>query len=266
MRFIEQQNNFFWGKFNGLLRFLLNHTAAGFMPLYIVNEYPKSGGSWLGQMLGDALELPFPRNRLPLLTSSIMQGHYIWPGNMKNVVVLWRDGRDVLVSQYYHSLFYNEKGNKRGVEITRRNVSFTDYEDIFNNLPKFIEYTYKRKGNLGFSWTDFYRVWGNRSNIIHTKYENLRAATAEELQRIILELSAKQLSSKRANEIADNFSFEKQSGRKPGQEDAKSFMRKGVVGDWKNHFSPDAKQLFDKYAGDALIGLGYEKDHSWINI
>lgn len=220
----------------------------------------------MGQMIADAFELPFPRNRLPMLRSSIMHGHYIWPGNMKNVAVLWRDGRDVLVSQYYHSLFYNDKGNKRGVKITRRSVPFTDYEDIFKNLPEFIEYTYKQKGNLGFSWADFYNVWGNRSNVIHVKYEKLRAETAGELKRIIFTLSEKKLSSERATEIADNFSFEKQSGRKPGQENLKSFMRKGVVGDWKNYFSPDAKQLFDKYAGEALIGLGYEKDHSWINI
>jgi hypothetical protein len=263
---IQQQNNFLWGKLNGLSRFLLNHTVSGFLPLYIVNEYPKSGGSWLGQMLSEALQVPFPRNRLPMLRSSIMHGHYIWPGNMKNIVILWRDGRDVLVSQYYHSLFYNEKGNQRGVEITRHSVSFTDYEDICNNLPEFIEYTYKQKGNLGFSWADFYMVWGNRENVIHVQYENLRTDPAKELQRIVFALTTKKISHERATEIADKFSFEKQSGRKPGQENTKSFMRKGIVGDWINHFSPNAKKLFNEYAGNALIGLGYEKDHSWINL
>ena len=29
------------------------HMLSGAIPLYIVNEYPKSGGTWVGQMLGE---------------------------------------------------------------------------------------------------------------------------------------------------------------------------------------------------------------------
>lgn len=72
---INQKNNILWHKFNGLYRYALVHLASGYFPLYIVNEYPKSGGSWIAQMLGKALDLPFPRNRLPLMTSCIMHGH-----------------------------------------------------------------------------------------------------------------------------------------------------------------------------------------------
>jgi len=41
-------------------------------------------------------------------------------------------------------------------------------------------------------------------------------------------------------------------------------LRKGVAGDWRNHFSKDAKQVFNKLAGKELIKLGYEIDESWI--
>ena len=112
---------------------------SGAIPLYIVNEYPKSGGTWVGQMLGRALRVPFPRNRFPVLRPSIMHGHYLRPWGMKNVVVVWRDGRDVMVSWYYQNLFSHEWRNDLQVERARREFSFRNYDDIYKNLPEFIE-------------------------------------------------------------------------------------------------------------------------------
>lgn len=40
-------------------------------------------------------------------------------------------------------------------------------------------------------------------------------------------------------------------------------LRKGVVGDWKNHFTPKVKERAKMLIGEALIELGYEKDMSW---
>ncbi|WP_413167514.1 sulfotransferase domain-containing protein [Capilliphycus salinus ALCB114379] len=52
-------------------------------------------------------------------------------------------------------------------------------------------------------------------------------------------------------------------GRKPGEEDVKSHNRKGVAGDWKNHFQEEHKQFFkDKY-GSLLVQLGYEENNDW---
>jgi hypothetical protein len=44
-----------------------------------------------------------------------------------------------------------------------------------------------------------------------------------------------------------------------------NFLRKGIAGDWKNAFTPEAARVFDAYAGDLLIELGYERDHSWVD-
>jgi hypothetical protein len=107
-------------------------------------------------------------------------------------------------------------------------------------------------------------MFGGGRNVVHVKYEDLRFDTISELERIVYELSNKNIDGNEALRIVDQFSFEKQSGRKPGQESTSSFMRKGIVGDWKNYFTLEAKKKFDYYAGDALIGLGYEKDHSWV--
>lgn len=41
------------------------------------------------------------------------------------------------------------------------------------------------------------------------------------------------------------------------------FMRKGIVGDWRNYFDDRLIQWFKEEAGDALIAAGYEHDASW---
>lgn len=52
-------------------------------------------------------------------------------------------------------------------------------------------------------------------------------------------------------------------GRTPGQEDIKSHFRKGIPGDWKNHFKEEHKRNFKKNFNDLLIKLGYESNDNW---
>lgn len=241
------------------------HGMSGALPLYIVNEYPKSGGTWVGNMLAAALELPFPRNCMPGLRSCVMHGHYYRRWGMKNVLVLWRDGRDVTVSWYHHCLFRNELHNAPLVEQVRRDLDFDDYEDVAANLPRFIEYSFTRQRHPPFSWADFVRQWHGAPSAVYTKYEDLRQDTASELVRLAHELADKELAGEDAAAIAERFSFEQMAGRNAGEEERHSFLRKGVVGDWQNHFSREARQLFDQLAGDELIALGYETDRSWID-
>ena len=55
------------------------------------------------------------------------------------------------------------------------------------------------------------------------------------------------------------------SGRKAGVHNEKSFLRKGIVGDWKNHFSYQSREKFNDYAGSSLLELGYEPDNTWVS-
>ena len=248
---------------NDLVRAGMVHLLSGRMPLYVVNEFPKSGGTWVGQMLGRALGVPFPRNRLPVPATSVMHGHYLNPRGMKNVVVVWRDGRDVMVSWYHQQLIPHEY-NERQVARSRKELPLRDYGDVYSNLPAFIEYSFTRPHSPAFSWTDFVRRWHPREDVVHVRYEDLRLDTAGELRKLVVGLTGKELDPKEAGAIAEEFSFERQSGRASGEEDKGSFLRKGIVGDWRNRFSPEARRVFDRFAGEDLVALGYERDRSWV--
>lgn len=52
-------------------------------------------------------------------------------------------------------------------------------------------------------------------------------------------------------------------GRKRGQENVKSHYRKGVPGDWKNHFEEGHVKYFKENFNHVLIKLGYETNEDW---
>lgn len=53
-------------------------------------------------------------------------------------------------------------------------------------------------------------------------------------------------------------SFRAISGREEGDEDPASPLRKGVIGDWRNHFSPRTIARFNEKYGALLEEFGYE--------
>ena len=65
------------------------------------------------------------------------------------------------------------------------------------------------------------------------------------------------------DDLIHRSSFKALTGRKRGEESRGRFLRKGVSGDWKNHFSDEDKAVFKEVAGDLLIELGYEQDMDW---
>ena len=209
---INQIDNILWFKLNAVLRtFIVRGGCRIFSKHFTINEYPKSGSTWLSYMISEALKIPFPKNKLPMFKGCVMHGHYLNPFNMKNVYVVWRDGRDIIISQYYHSLFNNHKNlNRRLVHRTRRKFKVNDYNDIKTNLPKFIEKIFEKKISNNFNWTNFVDKWIG-SNFVHIKYEDLRLKTVDELIRVVYNLTKYELDKKKAQEIVDKYSFEKLS-------------------------------------------------------
>ena len=64
-------------------------------------------------------------------------------------------------------------------------------------------------------------------------------------------------------QIIKRHDFETVTGRKPGQEDLTAQLRKGIAGDWRNHFTTPIKDAFKQQFGNILIETGYENDLDW---
>ena len=241
-------------------------------PFYYVCEYPRSGGTWLGEMLAAYLDLPLPHQPLgPVLRSAVLHNHWGYSPRLKRVFYLYRDGRDVCTSMYFFCLralahdnvamrnYYRAKLPQAVAENWRP-------EDSRKNMAKFIEVWATKPMGCRITWKNHVQQWAlNRPNVINVSYEQLREDCSGALARIIPRHISGDLNQARINEVVERFSFAKMTGRKPGAQDASSFMRKGVVGDWQNHFDKDAAIAFDRHAGQLLVQLGYEADRQWVN-
>ncbi len=245
-------------------KILISHPTI-FQKVILVNEYPRSGASWLSRLLSDLLGIPFDPHRFMLPSSSfVIHGHYPYYPDSKNVIVMIRDGRDIMVSFYYHSLFIKENArNREAVLKHRKKLNFEDINDIFRYLPRFIEYTFTGMDFPPFTWKSFMEQWLGKG-LPTVRYEDLLVKPLPVLDNLLtstFEMSVKQETIK---DVLDSHSFEKETMRKPGQEKIGNHLRKGISGDWKTKFRMEARQVFDHYAGDTLIELGYEPDRSWV--
>jgi hypothetical protein len=246
-------------------RHLMCSAFSGRLPLYIVAEYPRSGGTWFGQLLSESLGIPFPRQTAPRYESCVMHGHYLYSQRFKNVTCIVRDGRDVMISLYYQLLFCNDRNDPRRVEALRRRLSYPDFEDIRTNLPHFMAWLFDMDGRryspYRSTWSRWVEDWYGHWQVL-VRYEDLLGDTRTELARALDALGAN-VSQANVNRAVERCDFHALTGRRPGQADISSSARSGIAGEWRNVFSDKAMKDFAELAGDELVLLGYESDHSW---
>ena len=239
------------------------------IPHYLVSEYPNSGGSWVSQMLADYLRIPFPRNVSvwPLAKKSyLLHGHHPYSPRLKNAVYVMRDGRDVMTSWYFHCLFENERTHPGFVDRHRQTLALADPSDVYGNMPKFIEYTFASdsRRRFHFTWAEF--VGGiDHDRALVVRYEDLLTDAEAEMRRVIECLVQESPDDQRLHETVERFSFKNLASRAPGAENRGSFLRKGVAGDWRDKFSPEARRVFHQLAGTELIAAGYEASDRWLH-
>lgn len=267
------------GKFEHATRLAYINSVTLLNDSVLIVEYPKSGGTWLAQLVSGSLQLPFPRNQYPIFKRAVYHSHYLPKFSIhknKHIVWLLRDGRDIMVSSYFHHLVWNDKNKKdpKLVNYYRNNLPFDDYSDIHKNLAAYIEFLFTDKPskfvffNYPGNWKDYNQEWlevkNHQNNISLIKYEDMLADTYGEMSKLLKStIPNMQVNPEHLQTIVDQYSFENQTQRKPGEENTNSFLRKGISGDWKNYFNEEAKQVFKKYAGQMLIDLNYEKDENW---
>ncbi|CAN0527606.1 unnamed protein product [Scytosiphon promiscuus] len=70
-------------------------------PMYFVCSFPRSGSTWLSEMLADYLNLPRPSHYIfPIGFSSIVHTHTAPRLGLKDCFYIYRDGRDCYLSFY----------------------------------------------------------------------------------------------------------------------------------------------------------------------
>lgn len=260
----NQRDRRWWYALNGLARYAVVYGATNaYARPVVLTEYPKSGGTWLSQMLSEALAIPYPRNRLPHFGSQIIHGCYLDVNRNIDTIVVWRDGRDVMVSYYYHIMFEKPITSARFSAKLKRQLEVSATQDIVEVMPRFIEWAFTG-GYPGYSWSEFVRRWYGRSGVVFTSYEAVTEDPLRELKKVLNHFDRVDHSDEQLAQIVDAYSFQSQTNRKPGEEDPWSFVRKGIVGDWKNVFNKECCEIFNHYASDELKLLGYEQDDKWV--
>jgi len=151
-----------------------------------------------------------------------------------------RDGRDVMVSLWFNNMRVDKKGTmgrwKNFCQCVESGVR--EWVHDIRNAREF-----------GKKYPDRYH---------EVRYEELNRNLKMHFCHV-LEFLGVTASESMTKLCIDAGNFEKHAnGRRRGQEDRDSFFRKGVVGDWKNHFDKKAMEAFEKIGGNLLRELGYE--------
>jgi Sulfotransferase domain len=192
----------------------------------------------------------------------------ICPG--AKVVHIVRDGRDVAVSSVHHQ--WNnatDQGGRRKLsrEKVAKRKAYREDPETFGASGESI-FTGEHVAEIARSWsTSVSRAMEDADllgdDYYQVRYEDLLAEPVGEVVRL-LEFLGADSDEEVARRCVEAASFEKLSGgRTQGEEDSSSFYRKGIAGDWKNHFTEEDRGVFKEEAGGLLIRLGYEKDLDW---
>lgn len=164
-------------------------------------------------------------------------------------IVIHRDPRDAAVSHVFYvrnTPWHAEHPLYAGKDMEASLVLFAE-----RSLPGVVEWVRSWERNRS----------GERSDMF--RYEDMLADTVGCLRRAaaVFKLDADEA---RLREIADRNSFSAMSGgRQRGQSDDGQFVRKGVSGDWRNHFTPAVCDAFKDRAGEFLVEFGFESDLNW---
>lgn len=230
----------------------------------------KAGSQWVRAVLeaaaGDRV-VPLKHDMSHVHTDPIVEGGVYTPvymgrarfvervglreGHRRFVVV--RDLRDTLVSWYF-----SLKRSKRMGEINPNVAS----------MQRMLEEMSLRDG-LGFlvrerlgAIAQIQSEWLEGDDP-YFRYEDLMADEHAGFARI-LGCAGIEMDEGRRRAIVEANSFERRSkGRKPGEEDVSSHLRKGTGGDWRELFDAALSREFKDRFGEVLVKTGYERDAGW---
>jgi hypothetical protein len=203
-------------------------------------------------------------DKSPQHTGCLDEIHEIYPE--ARIIHIVRDGRDVAVSAMHH--WWREAQDQPGgvfeltpEELKIRDAYLADREGFLASGRSI--FTEERLGQLARRWS--YRVgkahrdgttlYGER--YLEIRYEDLLQDDAPNTLRRVLELLHARSDDDVIERCIRASSFERVSSRRRGEEDSRSFFRKGVAGDWRGVFTERDRQIYEELAGDQLAKMGY---------
>ncbi|MFO0940328.1 MAG: sulfotransferase domain-containing protein [Pirellulales bacterium] len=248
------------------LTFFLGRKFPKAVPLIYVIGYPKSGTTWVCQLLSDYLQLPFPQHAiLPVGCPAVVHGHETVRADYPQGIYVMRDGRDVAISAFHHLRKHSQLGGKSKGK-TNFFAGRSGDQSVSELLPDFVEHMWKHPFGAKIDWGKHVQSCFHSTN--HNfgvfRYEDLVDRPEHALTSMIENLTREQIDTTKLSSTCVRFTFEAISGRASGTENKESYLRKGTHGDWRNHFTLAAAQAFDQCFGEALISAGYESSRDWV--
>ncbi|HED14499.1 MAG TPA: hypothetical protein ENI62_12740, partial [Gammaproteobacteria bacterium] len=205
-------------------------------PLSLVHvvEYPKSGGSWIRNMIRS-----YQGSRLFTGEGLIHRGdtvlvHRLYASHYCRPIIVVRDPRDIYVSFYYYETQYENRGKSLEIDkYYKRDPDKSLREDFAAYLEKKLLYP----THPWFFFSKFLDSWLNRPYICVVRYEDCLSDAEAQLVRILrfidqpVDLELVRSTVEAAN--FKNITREKYGvSRKPAEANNLKFHRKGVAGDW----------------------------------
>jgi len=170
-----------------------------------------------------------------------------------------RDPRDMVVSRYFSNRYSHELRNP---DLARERCEL-EALPFDEGLARMIRELGGRTAELPRaldSWVEMDRD----PRVMLVRYEDLAGKSGIETMKSILEHCGIPLSRRALKNLWKRNSFQRLSGgRVRGKADPRHHYRRGVAGDWRNHFTPAHCRLFRETSGDLLQRLGYEKTADW---
>jgi len=163
---------------------------------------------------------------------------------------VFRDPRDMVVS-WLHSILFSHVPDEHVEPVRDELLRITAEERLLRGFRWVAEMqpsvsTFFEEPDPGIFLTSYERLAGDETGFL-------------ELLRF-LGWKGEETS---ARSVIEEFSFEKQAGRKKGKEDQFSHLRKGTPGDWRNYFSCADGKAFEDAAPGFLTATCYESSNQW---
>ncbi len=255
-----------FGSFNYLFNRMLRKNDSK-EKIYLVS-YPKSGNTWIRFIIGNYLtdgkisfsnyhkiipdihKNPEDISKVPY-KPIIIKSHNIFRNDYKQVIYIYRDGRDVSVS-YYHHL--------RGKGWIPLQMDFQEFY-----WEKFM------KGDVFFGdWAVHIDSWLKKTkNILLIKYEDLQTDTLNEVTKILkfCKISSEKqklikaidLSTKKNMAIDELKNKNNSIDHKGIVTNSFKFVRKATIGDWENYYNTKMLDAFEEKYGELMRRLKISK-------